>query len=592
MKQGIWQYIKQYRQHSIFVRCFALLTILIILPLSAVNIGVHSYYKDVSKNQLAEAYSYSLNKTSDTINMILSGVEKITTHLSVNEEIESFWRYANLNRIDYDTLQKLTKISNLIPSIQIMADYVDSVYVYFDNRKFVISTNLGNKFLNEFQENQWVEAYQKIPADNQVHSIARKAFVQGQEVLYTSFIKKCQDAEGGYGFIINVDMKRLQLVIDPNKGEEETLFIIDNDGNIVYDSKFEHVGKNVKELSFLSHLTDGQEKYVVVDNINMMVSTAGTNEMDWHLLSLISADKMEGKLSWLNWVLAGGFALSLIFSMVVSLILSIWLYNAIKILPEIINGTFSENKILLNRKTYGELNEVILHFFSSKSQNEEMHKELSQYVLSLHKAQVAALQSQINPHFLYNTLDAISWKAMSLTGSQNEVVDMIGSLSKLMRLSTAQENIMTTVEQELEQVKLYVEILRFRYQDRFDLEVQTLEKYGEYLIPKFILQPLVENSMNHGMKYHKNQGHIWIIVSAGEDITIKVVDNGAGINADKLELLRERIKRMEDEDTGDHIGLVNVHRRIRLLFGIRYGLSIDSNEGLGTEITLLLPRQS
>jgi len=204
---------------------------------------------------------------------------------------------------------------------------------------------------------------------------------------------------------------------------------------------------------------------------------------------------------------------------------------------------------------------------------------------SLHRAELELLQAQINPHFLYNTLDSI----VILAESQREedVIDMVTSLSAFFRNSLNRGEDVISLRAELIQAKSYLEIQQIRYSDILSYDIAVPEEMQDIPVPKLILQPLIENALYHGIKNRRGRGNIHITGRAlGESICLRVEDNGAGMTAEQLARLQSGI--YEEHHSG--LGLKNVHQRIRLYCGEPYGLSFESQQGKGTAVNVLLPR--
>lgn len=217
----------------------------------------------------------------------------------------------------------------------------------------------------------------------------------------------------------------------------------------------------------------------------------------------------------------------------------------------------------------------------------ELLEQVKKEQIRLRKAEFELLQSQINPHFLYNTLDAIVWLAEA--GEQKKVVNMVGSLSDFFRTSLNQGKDIITVREELQHVRSYLEIQQVRYQDILQYEIHVPEKLDKYLIPKITIQPLVENALYHGIKNKRGSGKIVISGKKEEEyFLIRIEDNGIGIREERLEEVRNGIKRRTLTENAIY-GLYNVNERIRLNFGEPYGISIESTYGEGTVVSILLP---
>ncbi len=205
----------------------------------------------------------------------------------------------------------------------------------------------------------------------------------------------------------------------------------------------------------------------------------------------------------------------------------------------------------------------------------------------LRKAEFQLLQSQINPHFLYNTLDAIVWLAES--GEQETVVKMVGSLSDFFRASLNQGKDIVSVREELTHVRSYLEIQQIRYQDIMEYEIDVPEELYGYSIPKITIQPLVENALYHGVKNKRGVGHIRIRgIPEENDFLIRVEDDGIGMTPERLSQVIEGIQKKAPAES-EIYGLYNVNERLRLNFGEESGITIESKDKEGSTVTIRLP---
>lgn len=217
----------------------------------------------------------------------------------------------------------------------------------------------------------------------------------------------------------------------------------------------------------------------------------------------------------------------------------------------------------------------------------ELLEQVTTEQIRLRKAEFELLQAQVNPHFLYNTLDAIIWLAEA--GEQKRVVGMVRNLSDFFRTSLNQGKDINSIKEEMLHVKSYLEIQHVRYQDILSYDIEVPEALYIYSIPKITIQPLVENALYHGIKNKRGMGHISIRGEAGEkDFTITVTDDGIGIDETRLRQVQSGIQ--NKVLTGkDFYGLYNVCERIRLNFGEEYGIFIESVYGEGTSVRVILP---
>ena len=213
-------------------------------------------------------------------------------------------------------------------------------------------------------------------------------------------------------------------------------------------------------------------------------------------------------------------------------------------------------------------------------------QETSRNQESLRRTELALIQAQVSPHFLYNTMDTIIW--LIEAEKTQEAVEMVSSLSSFFRHSLSRGRDVITLGEEEEHVRSYLQIQQVRYKDIMRYTINLAPELGDVLIPKLTLQPLVENALYHGVKLKRGPGHIYVVGRAeGEDILLQVTDDGVGMSPERLEELRSAL------DRGERVGfgLSTVHERLQLFFGPPYGLSISSQQGVGTTISVRIPRR-
>ena len=218
-------------------------------------------------------------------------------------------------------------------------------------------------------------------------------------------------------------------------------------------------------------------------------------------------------------------------------------------------------------------------------------KSLMEQVLEdqkkLEKARYKTLQAQINPHFLYNTLDSVIWLARAR--SYEKIVTMTTALTKFFRIGLSRGKDLITIKEEFAHVENYLIIQSIRYEDKFNYNIDMDVNIGDFSIMKLVLQPLVENAVYHGIKMKRDPGTINITGRrSGDEIHITISDTGAGMTAEQLDELNN-VLHSSGAGKLDSYGIINVKERIRIFFGDKYGLSYKSIEGEGTEVTIRIP---
>ncbi|MBK9925195.1 MAG: sensor histidine kinase [Anaerolineales bacterium] len=345
----------------------------------------------------------------------------------------------------------------------------------------------------------------------------------------------------------------------------------------------------------IAHNSTAAENEAVLEKIRFSTSVLDESIQNYVLYEV---NRTEGQYqvmreSFARWQV---FSIILIFSAVGFAIVAAWslsksIYTPIKKLHDV-TTTITKNDLqtLMTSDNVDEITELGMSFNIMIGKIKELLDSKIKEQENLKKAELRALQAQINPHFLYNTLDTIIWMAESKKTDQ--VVKIVTALSKFFRISLSKGMDWITIGEEVERIKSYLTIQKMRYRDILDFKIDVDKDVAENTILKLILQPLVENALYHGIKNKRRGGTISVRARRKDEneILLEVEDDGIGFTPEKLARLRNEL----NDDSGEikmesGYGIGNVNNRIRLYYGKQYGLSIQSEYGTGTRITLVIP---
>ncbi|WP_242856001.1 sensor histidine kinase [Ruminiclostridium josui] len=211
--------------------------------------------------------------------------------------------------------------------------------------------------------------------------------------------------------------------------------------------------------------------------------------------------------------------------------------------------------------------------------------------INLRKTELKLMQAQINPHFLYNTLDTIIWLAEG--NKTKDVIQMVSALSRFFRIALSKGYDFISIREEEMLIRSYLQIQQYRYQDILEYEINISEELENCSILKLTLQPIVENALYHGIKNKRGMGKIVVEgYCQGENVLLKVKDNGIGMNQEQIEKIKKLLIMPKDKNAPEQkgFGLFNVNERIKLNFGDEYGLDVKSEYGVGSEFTICIPK--
>lgn len=375
-----------------------------------------------------------------------------------------------------------------------------------------------------------------------------------------------------------------QYVDDVGIGQHGYCFILDNEGNIVYHPQQQllYSGLKKENTNMLIDIPDGTH---TMDNVIYTVHTMKNG--NWRIVGACFVDELITR----NVVRVIHICVVILVLVLLTVLLAGNVFSKIFTKPAAklskAMGEFEKDAENFHFTKINGTSEII-SLSSSFSQMviriQKLMERVRQEEVSLRKTELKALQAQINPHFLYNTLDSIAW--MCEEERTREAVFMVNALARLFRISISKGNELIPLAKELQHAESYLQIQNFRYKNQFTYQFDVDEECLEYLCNKITLQPIIENAIYHGINRMVDEGKIEIKVQMrAEDIILTVKDNGVGMEeAQCMEILHKE----SSDRTG--IGIKNVHERIQIYFGKEYGLYITSELDVGTCVEIKIPK--
>ena len=390
--------------------------------------------------------------------------------------------------------------------------------------------------------------------------------------------------------LIEMAYQGLEEVLDEvTLGNGGYIYLMDSKGEIIWHPKFELIASGrVKENNLVAAGYDDGSREEVFNGTSQTVVTKTVGYTGWKLVGVIKGTGIS--LNMLKTRLFIVFVILLIIFIVIIInsYISFRVTNPIRELEKSVKELEEGN---LDADIYMGGSYEVQHLGKSVQDMKFRIKGLMQDIVNEHeekrKSEFDSLQAQINPHFLYNTLDIIVWQIEN--EKQSEAVHTVTALARFFRLSLGKGKNIVTVKDEIDHVKNYLMIQHMRFKNKFDYEFDIAEDVLELPSLKLMLQPLVENAIYHGMEFMDGDGLITIKAWQEEDeLYLSVADNGLGMTEDKVEMILTG-KSSSGNGRGSGIGVKNVNERIKLYFGEAYGLTIDSEPDEGTKVTIHLP---
>lgn len=438
------------------------------------------------------------------------------------------------------------------------------------------------------------DLFQRILGENRLHtpcywSGIRRAdyYFSGREeslitiIMPVYYYKNVEDM-----LLVNLDVEALREYLTRIGGSDNGLVIQINDSDRIFDGESQEDSYTEAELEEIICSNELQEINETVNNV-IMTSQLSVNQ--WKLSMIMPKRTITDN--------AGVLSRAIVLVMVTTAVI---LFFSISNIVFIVTKPIKKMTEIMEANRHTRMIEYRFHArykdevgVLAETYNKLMD-EIQQLMMDIEKEQIQnrktyqrMLQMQIKPHFLYNTLEAA--KFLVEMGDPNGV-EMLTAIGKFYKVSLSGVNSIVTVEEEMEHLRYYLQILKLRYSSKYDYTIQIDPDILRNEIVRFSLQPLVENAIYHGIKQKRQKGFVKVLGYAqNHQIHIVIWDNGAGIRAEELKEIRARIYGAEIIPLSEHIGIVNVHQRIRMRYGEPYGLDIESEEGEYTRVEIVLP---
>ena len=566
-----------------------IMSILIALTLTMITImGVLLYQR--FKLTVDE---YSVFNTEATVESV---VDRVNSDLL---DIRQIFNAANYNVIqEFDiSSQEFAKQFGLL--YEVNSDKIQSIALYGKDGKLITAEPVAVEKDNvSISEQDWYKnAEMSIENVHFSNPHIQNLFTDGafryHRVISLSCSVDINDGEKPGNGILLVDMK-YSVIEDVLKQINESsggiyYYICDRNENMIYHPRIEEINRGLfKETSSkvasyedgtYKVFSDGQKENIIVTSI------AYTG---WKLVGVIPKSVQTTSIKNFRYYIFTTIIILVMMLLAVSQLISKKVSRPIRELDESVKAYEAGKRPDIHIGGSVEICHLGYSIQKSYEQIENLMQKIIQEQTQRRKSELSALQSQINPHFLYNTLESITW--MIEAQKNSEAVFMISELAKLLRVSLSKGKTIIPIKDELQHSRSYMNIQLARYKKRFKVEFKVDDEISNYCIVKLVIQPILENAIYYGVGNMDEDDDGKIIVSGGKkdkDIYISIEDNGMGMREEVLENILTDNSKVPKHGSG--VGVINVHSRIKLMFGEQYGLSVYSEPDEGTKVVIRIP---
>ncbi|SFL46975.1 two-component system, sensor histidine kinase YesM [Gracilibacillus orientalis] len=572
--------MKKWFQRSLQNQLMVLILLAVILPICLLGAFSYTMANHLSKERATVSSWSSLQQLKTSVEFIVNDVNSMSVFLIGNQEVQSYTQSMDA------TIQQRRNISGFLANLIFSKPYIANILIEPNNNISSISyipiLNVEEDHLTYDNQNKWWSGRYR-----------NQNSMETQDVI--SFVRPIRSIHNyttsGY-LTIFLDQQYLEKQLNAINFEWEGSTLILQDDFVIAGS-LEHSIEE-EDLQLLQSLTSSPQQTLnkKIAGVESTILTMELSDVNWKLIRVIPTKEYTAQnRKFIFLTIAVVFiSLFLIAGLVIFFIRKVT--RPLTRLTNTIRHAQPDQGIKeLPRSNNHEVGQLLTSYNSLTSRIRQLMDKIKRQEAHKREVDLQALQAQINPHFLYNTLASIQW--MALVNRDKQISTMVSSLSNVLRFSLNKGDEYCEAKQELEHLYNYVRIQQIRYPDKFELKLNFPEEIKSYHMLKLVLQPLIENSIVHGFLSNNNENGI-IEVSGdwnGSLLHVKVQDNGAGMSERQIAQLNQQF--IEDEKLqsvlGKHYGLRNVHLRLVLHYGSVAKLKIKSEPNKGTSITFKIP---
>ncbi|MDY3927973.1 MAG: histidine kinase [Clostridia bacterium] len=550
--------ISTYKGHSIFFKYIKIFFITLFVPFLIINILIFANNVFDIKDKMKLSSEQTLMKGTLYIDELLKNTDKNVNNIINSDEATHFFNYCLFNGNLRESSQISQDVYDMIYSVKNSYDCYSSIYFYSEYNDYFISTN-GSNFPELFYDKDCVEKY---------FQNSKKSFTA---VLQPDILTVCYSIPKDGAVFFNISLKKIFSDINDYSNYPNAFFILTlNSDNVIFSDN----------PSFSS-----SDSMIDIQRLKQQDAIYSQAKVDYENMTLFHCIPKSTYYEQLTVPLRTSLLfllLSVIMMLLITLVASFKLYESILQVVSLIN--FESN----GKQNANELVTLTNFILDSVQHSKNLEYELAGKISKLRQSQSIALQTQLNPHFLFNTLNLISCYVLEKNYEDTPIITMIDNLSEILRYSLDTDRYLVSMREEIEIAKKYVAIENLKHQNSVKIVWNISESVLDKKVLKMILQPILENAFKYGaLRQHEKEPYIEVtITSVNDTVTFKVIDNGPQIPADKLEQIRSEM--INDDIQSRHIGLRNLHSRIHLLFGEKYGCKIKSENNF-TTVTITIP---
>ena len=579
-QRSAWPIIKGYKFNSLLLKNFAYVFVLVTLPLLLVLTLNYNNFRDVVNNRVKDMNEELLLKNASVTDNIFARLLETADRVAQLNEIVELVQSENTDAAYYSSVEQVIKLAEAHTTSN---NLVSSYYIYSDVNEMLIDNYTALHIDQISPKAKWYDIHKKEPM------VFPYIMVNHADSIFV-----CQPIWSYKGqrsglLVLDVELQQIRQLLEAQEFDRQGIFfVMDISGQTIYCNeqdyrKWDDATSN-EYRGDIAQVGAGETR-MFAEHRQRIVSVMKSQHKSWQYAFVTELPDYKEEMGAVSGFLLTSVLVGLFSSLIVAYIITILTYRPMRKIMNVINNP----KLHWNEEEATKQSNELLYITSSiladrgeTEADEEASEELEERIRALRQAQFRALQFQIDPHFLYNTLETIKWSAVEEMGLGNKVSKMLTKVARLYRLGLENDDVIVTLKEELEFLKLYIEIVRIRFGDSIRFHWAIDDSLLSCNIIKMCLQPIVENAIQHGLRPKNYLGNITISAQYRDEcLRICIANDGEAMADAELDTLNKTLKTGSGFEESK-VGLRNVNERIKLVYGKEYGVSVSCDR-VGTD---------
>lgn len=550
----------------------------------------YSYVSKILIEQVKKDEAAKLKQKAVQLQFIQNDLEQFAQYILVDEEIQLKIQKMYSTKDHYEKLTNQNWLTRKLNNYLLLKNYIDSVILVSNDETVITSSLINQQYHKTILKEEWFtdflnrDIYGGFSNVHQIKNNQRNTKVVSYIIRYNRLLNP--NSKLNY-LIINFNLSHLSSIMDDSKEEYEDFYLLGSENSVLLSIE--------NQPAFITSIIEKNKNKTnyIVESKKQIISINQDMKDNWKVVSVRSKETLLQKVDFIFYFITGVTLLSIILIMLIVTPIIVNLFKPIasltKAMKRVSQGDLQTGVSIKSKDEFQMLGEGFNRMVS------ELRKYIDKSIVDeqiKQRLQMDLLLSQINPHFIYNTLNTVIY--MGQREGNKDIVKIVGSFISLLQetIKTGEDGYFATIKEEVEQVNNYIVIQNYRYPNRFRLDWQVEDRALNEIVPRTIIQPLVENAIIHGVIPTDEFGTIIVRISLDNQfVTIEVEDDGLGIPEDRFEDLNLG-QDLFDSTGMKSIGLANVRDRILHTYGEQASMTIESEWNKGTKIIIQIPKST